>query len=279
LDYILLNINRNSVNYVDDWIKKRNIAPIFYGKSTINEIINNPKKFPRDASMFINTFLKINNDVILFSIGNSNLYIYKQMGIVKEYNEYNETVDGDIVKGIKIEILKEVEIKKCPLILITVKSNRYMSSGTFRKLNPISESNSYFGNILSIQYLLTNEMQELKTFRGYLFCLSSLEFETLIAKMFEEKGYFVPAYKGGFIKNYDLFCTKDDKTISLQIKLEMELDYFNESIDYFYCINNNMGSEVKIKNWKNIEEELEKCPNTKKWLSKTLHWVKYKKEI
>ena len=275
MEYFLLNINRNGVNKVDEWIKERGIAPIFYGKSTINKIIKNPKDFPRDASLFINTFLKLNDNVILFSIGNSKLYIYKQKNVINEYNEYNKIVEGDIVKGIKIEIMKEIEIKKCPLILITIKSNRYMSSGAFRKLNPSSESNSYFGNILSIQYLLSNEKKKVKTFMGYLYCLSSLEFETLIAKMFEEKGYFVPAYKGGFIKNYDLFCTKNSETISIQIKLEMEEKYYNELTDYYYCINNNLISIDNIKNWKSIKNELEKCPNTEEWLKKTLYWVTY----
>ena len=61
--------------------------------------------------MFVNTFLKLNDDIILFSIGNSKLYIYKQIDIIKEYNEYNKIVDEDIVKGIKIKIEKEIEIK------------------------------------------------------------------------------------------------------------------------------------------------------------------------
>jgi len=61
--------------------------------------------------LFVNTFLKLNDDIILFSIGNSKLYIYKQIDIIKEYNEYNKIVDEDIVKGIKIKIEKEIEIK------------------------------------------------------------------------------------------------------------------------------------------------------------------------
>jgi len=152
-----------------------------------------------------------------------------------------------------------------------------MSSGAFRKLNPISENNSYFGNILSIHYLLSNKKQKVKTFKGYLYCLSSLEFETLIAKLFEEKGYFVPAYKGGFIKNYDLFCTnlKDNKTSSLQIKLEMEEKYYNEFTNYYYCINNNYISIENIRNWESIKNELEKCPNTREWLNRTLYWVTF----
>jgi hypothetical protein len=272
MDYFLLNINRDEKNNVDEWIKGRSFAPIFYGNITIKQIIDG--KGTRDARLFIDTFSEINTNATILSIGNSSLYIYKQKGKLNEHEEYRNILGGDLVKGFPIELLAEIEIKKCPLILVTIKSNRYMSAGAFRKLKPIVEKNSYFGNVLSVQYLLTNKIQEVKTFCGYLFCLSSLEFETLIAKIFEEKGYFVPAYKGGYIKNYDLFCRKNDQITSLQIKLEMEEKYHNETTDVFYCIKNNTIASDNIRDWASIKEELEKCPNTKKWLAETLFWVK-----
>jgi hypothetical protein len=55
----------------------------------------------------------------------------------------------------------------------------------------------------------------------------------------------------------------------------MEEKYYNELTDYYYCINNNSISIDNIKNWKNIKNELEKCPNTEEWLKKTLYWVTY----
>jgi hypothetical protein len=218
LDYFLLNVNRDNINYVDEWIKNKKIAPIFYGKSTINEIVNQKDAFPPDAYHFIDNFSKININAIIFSIGNSNIYIYKQKTILKEYDEFRNIINGDLVKGIEIELLKEVEIKKCPLVLITIKSNRYMSSGAFRKIDEL-KGKSYFGNIKALEYLLYNKKPEIKSFEDYLFCLSSLEFETLIAKIYEENKFYVPAYKGGFIKNYDLFCRNGDDIKSIQIKL------------------------------------------------------------
>ena len=70
MDYYLLNINRSNINCVDDQIKSRNIAPIFYGNSTINEIVNQKKPFPQDAYIFIDNFSKINKNAIIISIGN-----------------------------------------------------------------------------------------------------------------------------------------------------------------------------------------------------------------
>jgi hypothetical protein len=263
---------------VDEWIKGKKIAPIFYGNSTIDEIVNQKKKFPPDAYRFIDNFSKINSNAIIFSIGNSKIYIYKQKSILKEYDEFKNIVNGDLVKGIEIELINEIEIKKCPLVLITIKSNRYMSSGAFRKIDEL-KGKSYFGNVKALEYFLYNSKPEIKSFEDYLFCLSSLEFETLIAKIYEEKHFYVPAYKGGFIKNFDLFCKKEDNILSLQIKLNLKKEHYNEYTDLYYCIN----SEIKkdnIRTWKEIENEIKKCSETIKWLRQTLDWwVNYKGEL
>jgi len=279
MDYYLLNINRNNVNCVDYWIKTKNIAPIFYGDSTINEIVNQKKPFPQDAYTFIDNFSKINKNAIIISIGNSSLYIFKQKNNMKEYPEFKNIVDGDLVKGIEIEIMNEVEIKKCPLVLVTIKSNRYMASGAFRKINE-SKGKSYFGNIKAIEYLLYGKEPEINTFEDYLYCLSSIEFETLIAKMYEERDFYVPAYKGGFIKNFDLFCKENNggEILSLQIKLNLKKDNYNEFTNLFYCINSEIKKE-NIKTWKEIKEEITKCNETKNWLKQSLEWVNYKGDI
>ena len=273
MDYFLLNINRNKKNCVDEWIKERKIAPIFYGNYTIDQIVNQVKPFPPDAYLFIDSFSKINNDAIIISIGNSNLYFYRQKGKLKEYERDRD----DLVKGFDVEIIKVIEIKKSPLVLITIKSNRYMSSGAFRKIHE-DKGKSYFGNIKAIEYLLYDKKPIITSFEDYLFCLSSLEFETLIAKMFEENGFYVPAYKGGFIKNYDLFCKKEDKVLSLQIKLDLKKESYNEYTNLYYCINSEL-KENNIKTWKEIKEEIKECKETKKWLMKTLEWVNYGEKL
>jgi len=205
MEYYLLNINRQKgkkrINCVDEWIKNKNIATIFWSH-TIDEMTNfkvknkkNNKPYAyTDANLFFDIPFrneKIENSVII-SIGNHMLYIYKQIGKLIETDEY---------KGFQIKILKEIEIKYVPLVLSTIKSNKYLGRGTFKKIDP-KNGKSYFGNIMAIEYLLYGKKLLVKTFEDYLFCLSSLEFETLIAKIFEENGYFVPAYKGGYIKKF-----------------------------------------------------------------------------
>jgi hypothetical protein len=277
MEYFLLNVNRQKENKVDYWIGERKFAPIFYGLWTIEQIKNKETdRHPQsigDAELFIEVFEKYNDNAIIFSIGKEYVYIFKQEGKLKELEQHkNKDNSLSLVKGFSIKIIEKILIKESPLILVSIKSNRYMSSGTFRKLKPVLESNSYFGNILSLEYLITNQKQKVKSFRGYLFCLSSVEFETLISKILEEKGYFVSAYRGGSIKDYDLFYKSNEKKYSVQIKLEMEEEHYNETTDYFYCIKNNGISAPNIKNWESIKNEL--GPKTKEWLKETLYWVK-----
>jgi hypothetical protein len=153
----------------------------------------------------------------VFSFGEKNIYFYKQAGKLKVYARTPEKKYSDgIVKGFPIEIIKEVEIKNCPLVLASIKSSKYISLGTFKKLS----AEPYYGNILAIEYILTGQKQIVKSYDKYLQCLSSMGFETLIAKMYEEQGYFVSSYRGGTTEKFDLFCKKADKTLSLQIKLK-----------------------------------------------------------
>ena len=87
--------------------------------------------------------------------------------------------------------------------------------GTFKSIedpnNPESHMNSYFGNIKALEYILKDKKEKVSvnSFSEYLECLSPIEFETLIAKLKEEEGYYVPAYKGGMLKDYDLICKKN----------------------------------------------------------------------
>jgi hypothetical protein len=275
MKYFLLNINESKINQVDYWIDRREFAPIFYKQSTIEQIRSRTaEKRNKDAERFVSTFENINNDTLIVSKGESYFYFYKQKSELLELEQHiKKDKSQHLVKGFYIKEKRKYLIKNCPLVLGTIKSNTYLTMGTFREINSKNRNSSYFGNILAIKYVMTDEKQIVNNFAEYLFCLSSLEFETLIAKMFEEKGYFVPAYKGGFLKDFDLFCRINNKITSLQIKLVMENDDYKENTDYFYCIINNATQINNIKNFNVIKEELNQCPKTMAWLKQSLYWV------
>ena len=125
---------------------------------------------------------------------------------------------------------------------------------------------------------------QVTSFVKYLECLSPIEFETFIAKIKEEQGYFVPAYKGGMLKNYDLICIKDGKQENIQVKLNLSKQTYNKYKKKdlkIYCVtksNEIKNSEIEIYDWSYIKEILNTVPNTKKWLEQSLGWVSLKEK-
>lgn len=238
-----------------------------------------------------------NDDSIILSIGEDEtstdtLYIYQKNGPLEEITSlsvdkknYKTCNYVDNAIGFKIKLLKKIKVVECPLVLATIKSNTRLTMGTFKSIedpnNPESHMNSYFGNIKALEYILKDKKEKVSvnSFAEYLECLSPIEFETLIAKLKEEEGYFVPAYKGGMLKDYDLICKKNGQQENIQIKLNLSKDTYNKYKKkglIIYCVSKSekiVDPTVTIYDWKDIEKQINKSPNTKKWLSLTLDWV------
>lgn len=296
--YFILNINYDKKSEVDYWLEEKKIAPIFYGGLSLQDLIDNQRVNQEiiekagynirqqnfnEAKRFIETFQSLNKEVIIFSIGNEYIYIFQQDGPLKDDEKYK----NNVVKCFKIKLLKKELIKNCPLVLASAKSSAFLGKGTFRELGI---AGSYLGNRKALEHIIDGKLVFVDNYRDYLFCLSSLEFETLVAKFLEEKGLFVPAYKGGFLKNYDLFCRnlsnnnivlgksiiKPGEVLSVQIKLSLQKRHFQENrpVDCYFCISSEVEGE-NIYDWVYLEENIP--PNTKKWLEIVLNWLKLNK--
>ena len=237
------------------------------------------------------------DDSIILSIGEDetstdSLYIYQKDGPLEEITSLSVDKENyktcnyiDNAIGFKIKLLKKIKVVECPLVLATIKSNTRLTMGTFKSIedpnNPDSHMNSYYGNIKALEYILHDKKEKVSvdSFAEYMECLSPIEFETLIAKLKEEEGYFVPAYKGGMLKDYDLICKRDSRQENIQIKLNLSKDTYNKYKKkglIIYCVSKSekiVDPTVTIYNWQDIEKQINKSPNTKKWLSQTLDWV------
>ena len=208
---------------VNKWISSGYAA--VFTKDPHGKIGTNPVS--ADVEKFIELFNSTQNaDSIILSIGEDesstdSLYIYQKAGPLEEITSLSVDKENyktcnyvDNAIGFKIKLLKKIKIVECPLVLATIKSNTRLTMGTFKSIedpnNPESHMNSYFGNIKALEYILKGKKEKVTvdSFAEYMECLSPIEFETLIAKLKEEEGYFVPAYKGGMLKDYDLICKK-----------------------------------------------------------------------
>lgn len=284
---------------VNKWISA-GCAAVFT-KDHLDKIGTNPVS--ADVKRFIELFnSNKSDDSIILSIGEDEtstdtLYIYQKDGPLEEITalsvdkkNYKTCNYVDNAIGFKIKLLKKIKVLECPLVLATIKSNTRLTRGTFKSIedpnNPESHMNSYFGNIKALEYILKGKKENVSvdSFAEYMECLSPIEFETLIAKLKEEEGYFVPAYKGGMLKDYDLICRKDGQQENIQIKLNLTKDTYNKYKKkglIIYCVSKSVkivDSTVTIYDWKDIEKQINKSPNTKKWLSQTLDWVYIKEK-
>lgn len=283
---------------VNKWISAGYAA--VFTKEPLGKIGINPVS--ADVEKFIELFNSTQNaDSIILSIGEDetstdSLYIYQKDGPLEEITSLSVDKENyktcnyvDNAIGFKIKLLKKIKVVECPLVLATIKSNTRLTMGTFKSIedpnNSESHMNSYFGNIKALKYILNGKKEKIAvdSFAEYMECLSPIEFETLIAKLKEEEGYFVPAYKGGMLKDYDLICKKDGRQENIQIKLNLSKDTYNKYKKkglIIYCVSKSekiVDPTVTIYDWQDIEKLINKSPNTKKWLSQTLDWVYIKK--
>ncbi len=116
-------------------------------------------------------------------------------------------------------------------------------------------------------------------------CLSSVEFETLVAKILEESGAFVPSYRGGMMPGADLFAyNKSDSLISIgnlnieadarksiQVKLRAPSSAPPPGIDFLVACDVRESPNTFGAQW--LAVALTQSPKTKGWLKSSLDWV------
>jgi hypothetical protein len=295
------------------WLDEKKMAPIFFGAGRLQSYSKGEfgEWVAPQSKSGVSEFIKMGYSkpeeqevVQLVTIDDGNVWVYRPAGEIREADQItfrraksNELVT-DIPKVIPIEHIRTLSIAEVPLVLSSMKVNQSFSRGTFREIDRKREG-AYLGNIAAIQYVTDIWEQNFQV--DPLDCLSSLEFETLIAKIFEEFGCFVPAYKGGFLKDFDLII-KADKNLRIenihlnegvpfciQLKLRFEkspeleewigsgngshiaisLDKEKDLDDLFS--NTTIRSCVKGRDW--IRSTLLRLPITSRWLEQSLHWL------
>ena len=305
MKYYNLNIKINddlnsSLSPAELWLDCRKAAPIFFGSSTKNDLINGTAPFVTKAKNEAIEFFKIGTNKglsRLVTIDSGFIWIYKIIDedrFGKEFQFiYNKTGEDVIPKYYPIEVIKKIEISKAPYILAAMKSSQAFARGTFTEIN--KNNSKYSGNIAAIKSVL-NDLNNFKInpFR----CLSSVELETLIAKIFEEHGSFVPAHRGAILKDVDLFVDIDNadskikkqfnlfNKISIQVKIDISESTDITDLKKFLQTKSNFLitaeetynlSLIEFKNqylniqW--LQEQLNVLPNTNQWFNKSLDWL------
>lgn len=288
------------------WLDRCKQAPIFFGDLTVNDVREKSNAFcgkedcwKKEQQSQILDFCNSSSPVCV-SIDEGWVWIYELTGKVRMCAERSPPIKGkdsewsDIPKIRDIKLLKNKRISEVPLVLASMKANRWMSSGTFREIKQTTDTTN-MGNLAAIQSVTNRWIDDFLV--DPLDCISSLEFETLIAKIFEEHGCFVPAYKGGFLRDVDLIVepttdiyladkkfSKTEGRLSLQLKMQVYPELLNGgTIQYAIGLNSdasiqdfrrrelNNANACLGRTW--VRNALRQSPDSLAWLERLLKWL------
>ena len=282
------------------WLDERKAAPIFFGIFYKNDFVNGKVPYATKAKNEAIEFFRagISKESCRFvTIDSGFVWIYKIIGEERYGTEYrfvySKTGEDVVPKYYPIEVLKRIEISNAPYILAAMKSSQAFARGTFTEIN--KNKSKYSGNIAAIRSV----MKDLSTVKINPFrCLSSVELETLVAKIFEGHGAFVPAHRGAILKDVDLFIDLSGanidtqkkfncfEKISVQIKIDIaesanvnDLRKFLETGNNFLitaeedCHADLVDFQSQYFNIKWLQEQLALLPQVSQWFEKSLNWL------
>jgi hypothetical protein len=278
------------------WLNDERRAVVFYGEDTVEKIRG--AKGPLQAKHFIDIGDEESRreSTLIATVQNGFVWIYRCTGIAEDGGQL--TIGGkgedkpDLSKSFPIQLFDGFpkKISDMPPVLAGTKANTYIAQSTFRKL----PSGSMLGNIAAIQAATGSWEDNFKV--DPLDCLASVELETLVAKLFEAHGCFVPAARGGVLPGVDLFVTPVDgvklgrlslqgtlgnnrSTYSIQIKKKAKVngalsDWLQRDDKHVLITLNDTDEQSKRhfgKEW--LREAINQTPAVSQWLMESLKWL------
>jgi hypothetical protein len=269
-----------------DWLGGNNplgypAAVIFFERCTIEDIRNG--KSDSQAKDFYQSGLpEVREQILMIVIGHGSAWFLKPAG---ELMEYDSPLDAkNLWKIMPVEIIASHRLNQIPPVLAGINANTYLNQGTYREIKN-------WGNIKAIYYSLNLPLpkehlsNENCNATRLLECLSSVELETLVAKLFEAAGCFVPAYRGGCIKDVDLFAHNEQnidvnfdgliipsrKGISIQVKGRADLKECPKTVDCLIGFEVPRASNCFDGKW--LLSQVKAYPNVANWLRRSLSWL------
>jgi hypothetical protein len=298
----------------DYWLGERRVAPVFFGSDSVEDVnagvIKTSLKTKQrnelcDFLILTEKARKEHFDPIIVTIGSGHAWIYRPIGEPKSGDKFGFERNGewtfDLPKYYEVEFIADgIPIPSVPYILASMKANQAFSRGTFREIRSVAadELASYRGNVAAIQSLIGWEP-------GFsvdpLECLSSVEFETLIAKLVESDGFFVPAHRGGVLRDIDLFAyleseaenrllnVGEQRVVSIQLKMavrsketRIQLRKWLQSSNKNFLITLESRPSVELKEFSDqgryltrdwVKSAVARAPSVDRWLSRSLQWA------
>jgi hypothetical protein len=270
-----------------DWLSGKNplnrpAAVIFFGPRPIKDLLDNRQV----KNFYVSSLPEERDNTTMVTIGGGKAWFLKPDGeIVERDPPANATQSLDSLwKMMPVEVISKQELSKIPSVLAGINANAYLSRGTYRKI-------TNWGNLKAIccslqkplpdEHLHRENCNALRLFE----CLSSVELETLVAKIFEGAGCFVPAYRGGYVRDIDLFAHNDtnedidmdgltipaQQGLSIQVKGRTRLKECPEEVNCLIGFGVPQVPNCFDEEW--ILSQVKRFPKVNSWLSRSLDWL------
>lgn len=182
--------------------KPQPTAAIYFGRSRVRKLVSGIGD--RQAVAFCQCGEPPNLPrTRMVVMAGAEIWILKPAGSV--YEEEPIPRKGDIVKIMPVKVVARTKMITAPAVLAGLRSNKFLGLGTFRPIGNwgnIKALHSVLEEDLPKEHLLPKNCKPPQLFE----CLGSIELETLLAKLLEAAGCFVPAYRGGNLIAADIFA-------------------------------------------------------------------------
>ena len=259
----------------------RPTAAIFFGKTRVKDLlIGTGSKQGQD---FCKAGLSTNRKKVTMVVAHrGTIWILEPMGEVKE-GKMAKYADGTsyIPKIMPVKVLKKIDTMEVPAVLAGISANANLGRGTFREI-------IHWGDIKAIESVLGRGIPKEHKNEGpeqLLECLSSVELETLVAKLFEAQGCFVAAYRGGTTFGVDIVAHNDahkviqlggitippGKRTSVQVKGWRYGMVCPEEVDYLIGLGITKGPKSFDAEW--LLDQVLQFPKVSSWLRRSLNWL------
>ncbi len=278
--------NKHAIDWLDkhDNPLKRPAIVIFFGRST-RENPRAGESGQQIKAFYESADLANRSNRLIVVVGKGVVWILQPDGEVVEAEDTGRlNEDDNLLKMMPVKILKRLAAKDVPHVLASINANTFLVQGTFREIKP-------WGNQKAICHLaginFPQEHWRLDDFsaRQLLECLSSVELETLVARVFEAAGCFVPAHRGGMMSDIDLFahndssmdihldelCVPAGKSVSIQVKGSNAPSECPDEIDCLIAFDVERKPKCFDGEW--LLKQVIKFPMVKAWLRRSLNWL------
>lgn len=276
----------------EDWLQGNNpigrpAAVIFYGSITLDDIRN--RRFQERSNSTISQIEDFVNmegqDDICIVVVDKKVWFLTPTGTIQERRpeSYEDYSQDSIRKIMPVDVIETKALNEVPPILASISANQYLVRGTFR---PISEV-SYRGNLKAIYSVLgkawDSKWYENTSPSGLFECLSSVELETLVAKILESNDCFVPAYRGGVLKYVDLFAYSErpinidglnvnSSGVMIQVKANTRVRKAKLP-EGTVLVGYNCKTDGRYLNEDWLLGQIRTLPDVKQWIIRSLNWI------